>query len=217
MAQIIQLKRSATSGAIPSAASLSAGELAVNTADGKVYTRKDSGTVVGLTDGLLTSTTSYSNLSFTGTSTSSPFNLKVQNANGSKSISIQSITAGTSDITWAINSTRANGQTDTYYPFIRLYTDPVYPDINEGRLLLQYNYTANASSGPYYNTSIQVSKNKAEFYAQAYTWTDNSLLTRFYADTRYAAIGSVGSSGGIFDGGSASTSDNTFDGGTATG
>ena len=47
--------------------------------------------------------------------------------------------------------------------------------------------------------------------------TDYSILTRGYADTRYAAIGSVGSSGGIFDGGSASTSDNTFDGGTATG
>jgi hypothetical protein len=215
MAQTIQLKRSSTSGAIPSAGSLSAGELAVNTADGKVYTRKDSGTVVGLTDGLLTSTTSYSNLSFTGTSTSSPFNLKVQNANGSKLISMQSITAGTSDIFFTTSNTRANGQTDTYYPFIRLYTDPVYPDINEGKLLLQYNYTANASTGPYYNTSIQISKTKAEFFAQTYTFTDYSLLTRVYADTRYAAIGS--SSGGIFDGGSASTSDNTFDGGTATG
>jgi hypothetical protein len=55
MAQIIQLKRSATSGAIPSAASLSAGELAVNTADGKVFVKKSNGNVVGLTDGLLTS------------------------------------------------------------------------------------------------------------------------------------------------------------------
>ena len=165
----------------------------------------------------LTSTTSYSNLSFAGTSTASPFDFKVQNANGSKLIAMQAITAGTSDIFFQTISTRANGQTDTYYPFIRLYTDPVYPSINEGKLLLQYNYTANASSGPYFNTSIQISQNKAEFFAQTYTWTDNSLLTRFYADTRYAAIGSVGSSGGIFDGGSASTSDNTFDGGTATG
>jgi len=215
MAQTIQLKRSSTSGATPSAGSLSAGELAVNTADGKVYTRKDSGTVVGLTDGLLTSTTSYSNLSFTGTSTSSPFNFKVSNSNGSRYASLSSPSSGLVDLSWVINSTRANGQTDTYYPFIRLYTDPVYPDINEGRLLLQYNYTANASTGPYYNTSIQISKTKAEFFAQTYTFTDYSLLTRVYADTRYAAIGS--SSGGIFDGGSASTSDNTFDGGTATG
>jgi hypothetical protein len=44
--------------------------------------------------------------------------------------------------------------------------------------------------------------------------TDYSILTQGYADTRYAGIGS---SGGIFDGGSASTSDNTFDGGSATG
>ena len=133
----------------------------------------------------LTTSTPYSNLSFTGTSTSSPFNFKVQNANGSKSISMLSVTSGTSDIFLQTSSTRANGQTDTYYPFIRLFTDPVYPSINEGKLLLQYNYTANASTGPYFNTSIQISQNKAEFFAQTYTWTDNSLLTRFYADTRY--------------------------------
>jgi len=138
----------------------------------------------------LTSSTAYSNLSFTGASTSSPFNFKIQNANGSKSISMQSITAGTSDIFLSTSSTRANGQTDTYYPFIRLYTDPVYPDINEGRLLLQYNYTANASTGPYYNTSIQISRTKAEFFAQSYAWTDNSLITRSYADSRYQAAGS---------------------------
>ena len=137
----------------------------------------------------LTSTTSYSNLSFAGTSTASPFNFKVQNANGSKLIAMQAITAGTSDIFLQTISTRANGQTDTYYPFIRLFTDPVYPSINEGKLLLQYNYTANASSGPYFNTSIQISQNKAEFFAQTYIWTDNSLLTRFYADARYQAVG----------------------------
>jgi hypothetical protein len=44
--------------------------------------------------------------------------------------------------------------------------------------------------------------------------TAYSILTQGYADSRYAGIGS---SGGIFDGGSASTSDNTFDGGSATG
>ena len=133
----------------------------------------------------LTATTSYSNLSFTGTSSAVPFNFKVSNANGSKYSSLSSPSAGLVDLSWVINSTRANGQTDTYYPFMRLYTDPLYPDINEGTLYLQYNYTANASSGPYFNTSVRISKNKAEFYAQTYTWTDNSLLTRFYADTRY--------------------------------
>ncbi len=138
----------------------------------------------------LTSSTPHSNLSFTGTSTSSPFNFKVQNANGSKSISMLSVTAGTSDIFLSTTNTRANGQIDTYYPFIRLFTDPFIPDVNEGKLLLQYNYTANASTGPYFNTSIQISKTKAEFFAQTYTWSDNSLLTRFYADTRYQAIGS---------------------------
>ena len=133
----------------------------------------------------LTTSTPYSNLSFTGTSAANSFNFKVSNSNGSRYASVSSPSAGLVDLSWLINSTRANGQTDTYYPFMRLYTDPLYPDINEGVLSLQYNYTANASSGPYFNTSIQISKTKAQFFAQTYTWTDNSLITRFYADTRY--------------------------------
>ena len=137
----------------------------------------------------LTTSTPYSNLSFTGTSAANSFNFKVSNSNGSRYASLSSPSAGLVDLSWLINSTRANGQTDTYYPFMRLYTDPLYPDINEGVLSLQYNYTANASSGPYFNTSIQISKTKAQFFAQTYTWTDNSLLTRFYADTRYQAVG----------------------------
>ena len=46
MPNTIQLKRSSVSGAVPSAGSLSAGELAVNTADGIVYLKKDSGSVI---------------------------------------------------------------------------------------------------------------------------------------------------------------------------
>lgn len=46
MANTILLKRSSTAGASPSAGSLSAGELAVNTSDGKLFVKRDSGTVV---------------------------------------------------------------------------------------------------------------------------------------------------------------------------
>lgn len=42
----IQHKRSSTPGAIPAANALEAGELAVNTADGVIYVKKDNGTVV---------------------------------------------------------------------------------------------------------------------------------------------------------------------------
>jgi len=44
MAQTIKLKRSATSGAVPTTASLELGEMAINTYDGKAYIKKDNGT-----------------------------------------------------------------------------------------------------------------------------------------------------------------------------
>lgn len=46
MANTIRHKRSATTTAVPSAGSLSSGEMAINTADGIVFTKKDNGTVV---------------------------------------------------------------------------------------------------------------------------------------------------------------------------
>jgi hypothetical protein len=49
MPNTITHKRSAVSGAIPTAAQLAAGELAVNTADGKLFAKKDSGVVTDLT------------------------------------------------------------------------------------------------------------------------------------------------------------------------
>lgn len=46
MVNTIRHKRSSTAGATPAAGSLVAGELAINTADGKVFVKKDNGTVV---------------------------------------------------------------------------------------------------------------------------------------------------------------------------
>lgn len=46
MADLIKLKRSATPSAVPTAAQLEPGELAINTADGRVYLKKEDGTVV---------------------------------------------------------------------------------------------------------------------------------------------------------------------------
>ena len=61
MANTIQHKRSATASAIPTAGSLVAGELAINTADGKLYLKKNDASVVqigGPVDaGALTGTT----------------------------------------------------------------------------------------------------------------------------------------------------------------
>lgn len=44
MAQTIRLKRSAVQGKVPTVSDLNLGELAINTYDGKLYLKKDSGT-----------------------------------------------------------------------------------------------------------------------------------------------------------------------------
>ena len=43
MAQTIKLRRSSTSGAVPTTSSLSLGEVAINTYDGKMYIKKNDG------------------------------------------------------------------------------------------------------------------------------------------------------------------------------
>lgn len=56
MANVIKLKRSSTPGAVPSTTSIVVGELAINTADGVVYLKKEDGSVVspGVADGSVT-------------------------------------------------------------------------------------------------------------------------------------------------------------------
>jgi hypothetical protein len=44
MANLIKLKRSAVAGKLPAVGDLALGELALNTYDGKLYTKKDNGT-----------------------------------------------------------------------------------------------------------------------------------------------------------------------------
>jgi len=44
MAQTVKIKRSAVAGKVPTTSDLELGELAVNTYDGKLYTKKDDGT-----------------------------------------------------------------------------------------------------------------------------------------------------------------------------
>jgi hypothetical protein len=48
MAQTIKLKRSATSGNVPTAAQIDLGELAINTTDGRVYMKKGDNSILTL-------------------------------------------------------------------------------------------------------------------------------------------------------------------------
>lgn len=59
MANTIRIKRSATAGKVPTTAQLALGELAVNTNDGKLYTKKDDGTEAVVEIGAADSTGSF--------------------------------------------------------------------------------------------------------------------------------------------------------------
>jgi hypothetical protein len=50
MGTVVQFKRSATEGAVPSSAVLATGEIAINSADGKLYIKKSDNSVVAISD-----------------------------------------------------------------------------------------------------------------------------------------------------------------------
>lgn len=50
MANTIRIKRSTVAGKVPTTSDLSAGELAVNIADGKLFTRKETGGVASIVE-----------------------------------------------------------------------------------------------------------------------------------------------------------------------
>ena len=52
MGTVVQLKRSTSTGSKPTTSQLSAGELAINTNDGKIFMEKDNGTVAEIAFGV---------------------------------------------------------------------------------------------------------------------------------------------------------------------
>jgi hypothetical protein len=61
---VIVLKRSTTASAIPAAANLTLGELAVNTTDGKLFMKKGDGTVIDITGGSSAGTSAAKSISY---------------------------------------------------------------------------------------------------------------------------------------------------------
>jgi len=73
MATTIQLKRSTTASAQPAANDLVVGELAVNTADGKLYTKHTDNSIVDLSSAGVTSTGIKTNYTYTATASQTSF------------------------------------------------------------------------------------------------------------------------------------------------
>lgn len=74
MAQTIKLKRSATQGAVPSTTQLALGEIAINTYDGKLFIKRDSGTESVVEIGG-DATNIYSKTAFTATASQTTFSV----------------------------------------------------------------------------------------------------------------------------------------------
>ena len=72
MAQVIKLKRSSATGAVPTAGNLELGELAMNTADGKLFFEKNDGSATIQTI-LTTSSQTTGSIELTGDVTASKF------------------------------------------------------------------------------------------------------------------------------------------------
>lgn len=110
MAQNIKLKRSAVPGKIPTAAQLAAGELAINTADGKLYFERDDATIqtIVTTNALITGS-----LNINGSITGS--DVKIDDW-GSVSASLSAISSNTLALT--LQDVTDNGNTTTNDLFV---------------------------------------------------------------------------------------------------
>ena len=84
MAQTIKLKRSSTGGAVPSTSSLSLGEVAINTYDGKMYIKKNDGSDAIVEIGAGSASAVWNSYDYTATSSQTSFS---GNDNNSESLS----------------------------------------------------------------------------------------------------------------------------------
>ena len=100
MAQQIKLKRSAIAGKVPSTGSLSTGELAINTVDGKVYFKRDDDTIqtIVTTNAIITGSLNINgNVSITGSLSLQGSTTVVQEGilvSGTTSLTVASISTG---------------------------------------------------------------------------------------------------------------------------
>ena len=115
MAQTVQLKRSALSGKVPDTASLTLGEIAINTYDGKLYFKK-SGSAQSVETILTTNSTTTGSITVLGTGSFGLVQGSIQATNGvvSGSSQVISILSSLNQTTQSLNAyTSSNDTTNT--------------------------------------------------------------------------------------------------------
>jgi hypothetical protein len=107
MANTIRIKRSAVENKVPNTGDLQLGELAVNTFDGKLYTKKDNGTVTIVEIGALNSLVNpvTFNNSGSGASSGTSFDGSVARTISYNTIGAPSVTGANASGTWGISVT----------------------------------------------------------------------------------------------------------------
>ena len=131
MAQQIKLKRSAVSGKVPTTAQLQTGELAINTADGKLFFKRDDTTIQSI---ITTNTLITGSLELTGPITGSDTYIDDW---GSVSASLASIEAGTAAL--SLDDVTSVGSSTTNDISVGTVTIDSYSTIESGKVTVNNN------------------------------------------------------------------------------
>ena len=149
MPTVIKLKKSETSSSVPSTSDLAVGEIAVNTADKKIYVRSSGGIVevannIGAATGDITEVLTPTGSGLTGGTTAGSANLAIDVDDSSIQISSNTLQVKASGVTndmLANNSVTINSQSLVLGGSLTLDTD----NISEGSSNLYYTNDINGA------------------------------------------------------------------------
>lgn len=166
MAQQIKLKRSAVAGKVPSTGSLAAGELAINTVDGKLYFKRDDNTIQSI---VTTNATITGSVNINGSITGSDIRI---NQWGSVSASLSAIQASANALT--LDNVTDNGNTTTNSVTVggltvdtnTLYVDTANKRLGSGTTSPTRNLDLESSAG----TSVGIQLNSTAAGGRSYSF-----------------------------------------------
>jgi hypothetical protein len=172
MAQNIKLKRSSVAGKVPTVAQLEAGELAINTADGKLYFERDDSTIQSI---VTTNTLITGSLNLSGSITGSDVRIDQW---GSVSASLSAIQSGASAVT--LQDVTDNGSTTTNAITAPSFTGSLLGTASYASyaaLATTASYALKAESVGELNQNVTIVGNLNVFGTSSFTYVTSSQLS----------------------------------------